>query len=497
MFELPLYAYAFVGFLALFYLWRWKRNPLNAIPTAGGPSVPLLSYIGAFRFQRHSHELLLEGYRKYGRSVFKVAMPDQWLVCLNGPELIDQVRKAPESVMSSSEGLLFLTQLAHYVPLETTEDPYHIAVIRDRLTRQLDNVLPSMVDELRIVCDELLPTKQGDTVALPGRKAILDIVARVVSRTFVGLPYCRNPSYLDAAVMFTLDVIKSRIILALFPESMKGFVARFIARGPTNSIRRMAGIIGPLVRERIDLMAQHAKDGSELPDDMLQWLLEEGSKRNDVTVEMAATRLQLQNFAALHTSSSSLVHALFHVLVDPSLVMSLREEARAALEAHGWTRAALEKMPKMDSFLKESQRLNGINVLGMTRRAMQDTVLADGTFIPAGTLCSVPSYCPHHDEEKYDGANDFKPFRFSDSKEAGSTRQQFVNTSDDFMAFGRGKHACPGRFFAAMELKVILAYLLMNYDMELQDKSTGRPANLHFGVSIAPSPSAVVVFKKR
>ncbi len=72
---------------------------------------------------------------------------------------------------------------------------------------------------------------------------------------------------------------------------------------------------------------------------------------------------------------------------------------------------------------------------------MQDVVLADGTFIPAGTLCSVPSYCPHHDEEKYDGANDFKPFRFSDSKEAGSTRQQFVNTSDDFMAFGRGKHA--------------------------------------------------------
>ncbi len=43
------------------------------------------------------------------------------------------------------------------------------------------------------------------------------------------------------------------------------FVARFIARGPANNIRRMAGLIGPLVRERIDLMEQHAKDGSELP----------------------------------------------------------------------------------------------------------------------------------------------------------------------------------------------------------------------------------------
>ncbi len=54
-----------------------------------------------------------------------------------------------------------LTQLTHYLPLETFKDPYHSAVIRERLNRRLDDVLPSMMDELRIVCDELLPPKQG------------------------------------------------------------------------------------------------------------------------------------------------------------------------------------------------------------------------------------------------------------------------------------------------------------------------------------------------
>ncbi|KAI0706289.1 cytochrome P450 [Cerioporus squamosus] len=355
---------------------RWQ---LIAIPTAGGTSFLLLSYIGDSECSAGRHP-------QYGNSVFKVAMLYQWVVCLNRPELIDQ-------------GLMFLTQLEPDLPADAKRDAYHITVIREMLTRHLDDVLPSAVDELRVVCDELLPTKQGDTVALPGMKVILDIVARVVSRTFIGLPYCKCWHV-----------------------------------GTLRIWTRRSQTYAPLPR------------------------LQEGIKRNDVTVKTIATRLQLENFAALHTSSNMLAHALFHILVDPSLVPPLCEEAREALEAHGWTRPALEKIPKMDSFLKESQRLNGINVCdGYDAESMQDVVLVDGTFLPTGTLCAVPGYCPHHDEEKYDGANDFKAFRFSDTKEAGGTRQQFVNTFDEFMAFRRGKHACPGRFFAAMELKVILA----------------------------------------
>lgn len=34
------------------------------------------------------------------------------------------------------------------------------------------------------------------------------------------------------------------------------------------------------------------------------------------------------------------------------------------------------------------------------------------------------------------------------------------------MPFGYGKHACPGRFFAANEIKVIVINLLRKYDIE-------------------------------
>jgi hypothetical protein len=39
---------------------------LSHIPTAGGPSLPLLSYIGSKRFVQHAREILQEGYEKAG-----------------------------------------------------------------------------------------------------------------------------------------------------------------------------------------------------------------------------------------------------------------------------------------------------------------------------------------------------------------------------------------------------------------------------------------------
>ena len=46
--------------------------------------------------------------------------------------------------------------------------------------------------------------------------------------------------------------------------------------------------------------------------------------------------------------------------------------------------------------------------------------------------------------------------------------------------FGYGKHACPGRFFANQEFKVILVQLIMSYDLRLHGAGPGnqeRPPN--------------------
>ena len=49
----------------------------------------------------------------------------------------------------------------------------------------------------------------------------------------------------------------------------------------------------------------------------------------------------------------------------------------------------------------------------MTKKAMNDVTLHDGTHIPRGTLVGVLSYTMHHDDALYADADTFDPFRFA------------------------------------------------------------------------------------
>ena len=48
---------------------------------------------------------------------------------------------------------------------------------------------------------------------------------------------------------------------------------------------------------------------------------------------------------------------MFDLAAHPEYVAPMREEVEAIIEAEGWTKASIGKMHKVDSFVKESQRI--------------------------------------------------------------------------------------------------------------------------------------------
>lgn len=52
-------------------------------------------------------------------------------------------------------------------------------------------------------------------------------------------------------------------------------------------------------------------------------------------------------------------HALFDLTTYPEHFLPMREEVERVVKEEGWTKAALNSMFKVDSFLRESQRLKG------------------------------------------------------------------------------------------------------------------------------------------
>lgn len=52
----------------------------------------------------------------------------------------------------------------------------------------------------------------------------------------------------------------------------------------------------------------------------------------------------------------------------------------------------------------------------------------------------------------------------------------------------------PGRFLASSMMKLVLIYLLENYDIE---SSESRPNSIFFGQAILPPTKAVVTFRRK
>jgi cytochrome P450 len=86
---------------------------------------------------------------------------------------------------------------------------------------------------------------------------------------------------------------------------------------------------------------------------------------------------------------------------------------------------------------------------------MRSHTFRDGTTIPAGTFLGCPTTAVHADEGNYQDAYQFEPFRFvQEDTEKGKQPVQFASTNPSYIPFGHGKSACPGRFFASVEMYV-------------------------------------------
>lgn len=62
--------------------------------------------------------------------------------------------------------------------------------------------------------------------------------------------------------------------------------------------------------------------------------------------------------------------------------------------------------------------------------------------------------------------------------------------------FGYGRHACPGRFFATNEIKMVLARLILEYDIKMPDGQTERYPQIEMGRMTLPNPQKTLLFKK-
>lgn len=134
---------------------------------------------------------------------------------------------------------------------------------------------------------------------------------------------------------------------------------------------------------------------------------------------------------------------------------------------------ALTEVRLLDSFLKETQRIKPIGSTVRHVIATKDVTLPGGVHISKGEMAAVSSH-RMWSEAAYEQPKVFDAARFVKRRENPNLRNNslLVSTSPDHMAFSHGKHACPGRFFAANETKIAMLHVLLKYDLKVDKKET-------------------------
>ncbi|KAH9061886.1 cytochrome P450 [Lactarius vividus] len=485
------------SFLIVFLFASWyRRDPLlEAIPTIGF-SDPILSYFSALRFMFDSLPILKYGYENTRPGLFKIATFRRWMVLVSGPELVEDVRKAPDDVLSLYAWAIESVQFEYTLDLLKIDDDYHTDVIRSKLTRNIAVTFDEVRDEIIRSFDSSIPVHGDDWVKVPVVETMQHVVCATSNRVFVGPSLCRNQDYLNLNLNFAVNVMKFATIFGMFPKPLKPIVARVLSNLPSQ-IQQEMEFIRPMVEDRFARMEELGGDWDDKPNDLLMWLMSE-AKGVERSLEGLARRMLLVNFAAIHTTSITFTNALYRLLSNPEYVELLRHDVETAVAEEGWTKAGMDKMHKIDSFLRETQRLDSLDYLSLFRLASRPFTFSNGVTIPAGTLIAAPTGAIHRDEEIFPNPEEFDGFRFAKLRERDENAvgaYQVLSASPDNLTFGYGRHACPGRFFAINEVKALLAHVIVTYDIKFEEGKQA-PRSLLIGSLRIPG-KANAMFRKR
>ncbi|EPQ50606.1 cytochrome P450 [Gloeophyllum trabeum ATCC 11539] len=443
---------------------------------------------GAVRFYFASQKMIQEGHRKYAESgIFKVPRWTSWLIIVDSDQLVGELYQMPEEILSERDSNSEENQTKYTMGETIYTNPYHVPLLRSKLPRHNDLLGAECLDEIPYAFEEVIGRGTDESWRnIDIVKPLTNVVARTSSRFIVGEPLCRDESYISVALQSGPDIVIKAFFINLFPSIFRPISGRLLTNLPAKT-RALVNFLGPAIEERKALAAETKKDLSTRHQDVLSELMQVAPPEEQAP-EAIARRVMAANAAAFHSLSLTCLNALVTLATRPEYVPLLRAEVEDAIQTHGWGKNAMDQLPKLDSFLKESMRFNVLGSTSLPRRAREPFSFSDGTYIPRGTYVAT-TWSNHFDEQHYPGATSFDGLRFyKESSSSGQGRvNEVIRTSPYYQPFGHGKHVWyPGRFVASCIMKGVLAHILLNYDVKMGGDGT-RPRDIWFKYYCSPA----------
>ncbi|KAI0381913.1 cytochrome P450 [Hypomontagnella monticulosa] len=441
-------------------------------------------WLSTLDFTIHGSATILDSYRKSKRRPFAIPSLREYQVLVSSPKHIIEVARCPESILSFHDAMK--NRLRHKITMMGFEhndiDPDEyvtMQVIKVHLRKSLPILNPviqhAVVEGFSLSLKGATRSPEGSTI-IPVFSLAKSIVGQVNNHIFFGDDLSRNEDFTRAALRYPWDGSITAEICRYLPEPFVPILGRAMMAW-SGSMRTVGRHLTKLVDKRLKAGAdeQHV--------DITQFVISTSRTPRQRDPRRMVQLIAAMLFAVSLAVPIALYWAIINLCIHREYIDALRQEIWEVEQQPSSN--SLKGLRLLDSFLRESARLNPPDALSVQRKAIRPFKLSDGTTIPTGNLVAVPQHAVMRDADYYPDPERFNPRRFylEGDLESDMAVQRFTDVNIQYPFWGAPTKSCPGRWYASDVLKQILVHLLKNYDFELVEPASTEPLKIATGLA--------------
>ena len=173
--------------------------------------------------------------------------------------------------------------------------------------------------------------------------------------------------------------------------------------------------------------------------------------------------------AGSDTTATTLAFALYHLVQTPELVTRLREElaANSFIAPDQIEPYTIAHLAYLNALINETLRLHPPVPSGVFRDTSPEGLRWGDHFVPGDVTIITPQYAIQTSEKAFTEPMSFVPERWT-------TRPEMILNKNAFFPFLTGTYGCVGKQVALMELRTVLAKLVLAFEIGFAKGENGK-----------------------
>ncbi|RIA92953.1 cytochrome P450 [Glomus cerebriforme] len=488
--------FALLSFIFLLIVFIYIKSPRLSEnePPLVPYTIPVIGHTYSYLFD--TENFIRKCLKKYGEP-FNIVIFGK-VTTIVAQKYIPEVLKAHESfdAFEVFKEFVPLHLILDYDPFKVIG--FHAKTIREQISGKLSFHFDNMQKDILYCLDKWI----GECDKPRNIKDIWDLTNHVIGKSIanacIGEEASQHEDVVHTFAILTQDMNHYFFLppfLSFIHQKLHEYVISIpfliglspISKHKNILINRMKPIVETRIQQKKSLGNSYKPSN-----DILEYYMSQSDfDSSNVNYSYLADLLIFLIVASIATTGRTMANLLFDYASRPEYWDELYEEASTInKECNGkLTFNDINKMIKLDSFTRESLRHMGDMFIAPHAVIADHYTFSNGYTIPKGrNVFDFSEDCLFSESKYGSDSKSFKPFQFVPQNISAS------KVDRTYVVFGGGRHACPGRFYAVLMMKLFLYNIILKYNVKTENDGVAKKVML--GPFTNP-PKESLIFERR